>query len=294
MPTLEFTLMVGCPLKCTFCPQDTLRKTYGSATKYFSLKNFCAILAKVPSHVRIDFSGMAEPWANPDATAMLRHTLEAGFSVAIYTTLYGMTAEDGEAVIDLLRAHAAQIEILCLHLPDRNGNMRGWRHDAVYQQNLQAFMALGRSGSLREFQAMTMDGSGSVHPDLADVGLQLGTWIGHSRAGNVTAQSVPQQPIVASQEKHGAVTCSYTPFYDQNVCLPNGDVVLCCMDYSLKHTLGNLLEQEYYEVFASVRLAHLVSENMKPGFSGKSLCKRCDRASVHHVGAARQFWQPVG
>src|SRR5580658_4188911 len=70
MPSLEFTLMVGCPLKCTFCPQDRLRGVYGKNTKYMSLDDFKTILSKIPNHVRIDFSGMAEPWTNPDATAI--------------------------------------------------------------------------------------------------------------------------------------------------------------------------------------------------------------------------------
>ena len=100
MPSLEFTLMVGCPLKCTFCPQDRLRGIYGKNTKYLSLQDFKTILGKVPKHVRVDFSGMAEPWANPDATAMLRHTLHAGYSVAIYTTLYDMPPEEREAVVE--------------------------------------------------------------------------------------------------------------------------------------------------------------------------------------------------
>lgn len=293
MPTLEFTLMVGCPLMCSFCPQERLRQSYGKATKYMSLETFRTILAKVPDHVRIDFSGMAEPWANPEATPMLRHALETGYSMAIYTTLYGMGTADAEAVIDLLRAHAAQIEIICLHLPDHAGNMRGWRHDPVYAGNLRAFLALGRSGVLRGFEAMTMDGSGRLHPDLASLGLHTGAWAGHSRAGNVQPQAVPDQPLLPAREKRGAVTCGYTPFYDQNVCLPNGDVVLCCMDYGLRHRIGNLLQQGYYEIFAAAGVARLVSENMQPHFSGASLCKRCDRAVVHAVAAGRQFWQPV-
>jgi hypothetical protein len=98
--------------------------------EYLALEDFRTNLDKVPRHVRIDFSGMAESWANPDATAMLRHTLECGYAVAIYTTLYDMAPVDRETVVDLLRRHAAQIEVLCLHLPDRNGNMRGWRYSA--------------------------------------------------------------------------------------------------------------------------------------------------------------------
>lgn len=293
MPSLEFTLMVGCPLKCTFCPQDTLRATYGRAEKYLSLENFKTILGKIPNHVRIDFSGMAEPWANPEATAMLRHTLALGFTVGIYTTLYDMTADDGAAVLDLLRGHAGQIEVLCLHLPDRNGNMRGWRHNPVYEANLRGFIVLGLSGVLANFQVMTMDAGGKPHQDLDHMGIQLGTWTGHTRAGNVGEADVPGQAIAGMPRHHGAVSCSYTPFYDQNVCLPNGDVVLCCMDYSLKHRIGNLLEQNYYDMFASGGLARLISENMTPRFSRDSLCKTCDRAKVYRPGERRMFWQPA-
>ena len=41
---------------------------------------------------------MAEPWANPEATSMLAYTLEQGFNVAIYTTLYGIEVEEAERV----------------------------------------------------------------------------------------------------------------------------------------------------------------------------------------------------
>ncbi len=291
MPTLEFTLMVGCPLKCTFCPQDQLRGLYGKNTKYMSLDDFKTIVAKVPNHVRIDFSGMAEPWANPDATAMLRHVLELGFNVAIYTTLYDMSAEDGPIVIDLLRRHAAQVEVVCLHLPDRQANMRGWRYRPEYEANLRDFLALGESGVLGHFEAMTMDANGQVHQDLDHMNIQLRTWQGHTRAGNVAQDAVGQQAISAAPEHHGAVSCSFTPFYDQNVCLPNGDVVLCCMDYSLKHKVGNLLEQSYYDMFAGPGLSRLAAENMMPRFSHDSLCKTCHRATVHRVGPVKQFWQ---
>jgi len=291
MPSLEFTLMIGCPLKCTFCPQDTLRHTYGKDKKYFSLEDFKTVLQKVPNHVRIDFSGMAEPWANPDATSMLCHTLEAGYSVAIYTTLYGMETADCATVIDLLRAHAAQVEMLCLHLPDQNNNMRGWRYNAGYEANLRSFISFGLSGTLRGFQVMTMDTAGKPHQDLAHMGIQLGAWVGHTRAGNVSDADVPGKPIVRASEQQGAVSCAFTPFYDQNVCLPNGDVVLCCMDYSLKHKIGNLLEQDYYEMFSSGGLARLIGENMSPRFSRESLCKTCDRARVHRIGSTKQFWQ---
>jgi hypothetical protein len=290
MPTLEFTLMVGCPLKCTFCPQDSLRGQYGKNTKYMSLKDFIAILGKVPKHVRIDFSGMAEPWANTQATAMLQHTLTSGYTVGIYTTLYGMSPEDGREVVGLLADHAPQIEVLCLHLPDRNGNMRGWRYSAEYETNLRGFLALGSRGVLRNFQAMTMDSGGTPHQDLDHMGIRLGRWEGHTRAGNVGEEALSGQKVAAMPEHHGAVSCAFTPFYDQNVCLPNGDVVLCCMDYSIKHRIGNLLAQDYYEMFASGGLTSVISKNMDPQFSRESLCKTCDRAKLHKIGQVKQYW----
>ena len=45
MPSLEITTMVGCPLKCTYCPQDQLRGTYGQNEKYLSFENFKLILS---------------------------------------------------------------------------------------------------------------------------------------------------------------------------------------------------------------------------------------------------------
>lgn len=291
MPSLEFTLMVGCPLKCTFCPQDRLRGIYGKNTKYLALTDFRTILAKVPKHVRIDFSGMAEPWANRDATAMLRHTLESGYSIALYTTLYDLPPEDRDIVVNLLRDHAGQVEVLCLHLPDRNGNMRGWRYNADYEASLIAFLRLGLSGALPRFEVMTMDAGGKPHAALDHLGIQLGTWIGHSRAGNVGEDDVPGQGIAAMPRHDTAVACGFTPFYDQNVCLPNGDIVLCCMDYSLQHKIGNLLEQDYYAMFASGGLGRVIAENMTPRFSRDSLCKTCDRAKPYRTGPAKQFWQ---
>lgn len=283
MPTLEFTMMVGCPLKCTFCPQDALREQYEDRAKYFSVANFKTIVGKIPDHVRIDFSGMAEPWANPHATEMLRHALEVGRSVAIYTTLYGMS--DPEVVADLLVRHRHQVEVFCLHLPDANGNMRGWKMTDEWMRAHDAIMPIRRF--MPRFEVMTMDGGGRVHPSLG--GMLIDAWAGHTRAGNVTSEDVGGQALHGRPRHDTAVCCSFTVFYDQNVVLPNGDVVLCCMDYSLKHRLGNLLEQDYYDVFTG--LGSLMAENVRPGYSDKSLCKSCDRAQPWTVGEGKQFWR---
>jgi hypothetical protein len=308
MPALEITTMIGCPLMCTYCPQDRLKAAYqisaspasGShtpgretKTKYLNLADFETVLSKVPGHVRIDFSGMAEPWANPDATRMLERALRAGRSVAIYTTLSGIGREDCEQVLDLLQSHLNQLEILCLHLPDANGSMRGWKYSTEYEETLNKFLEFGRrelSGQvLREslksatprFQVMTMDGSGRIHEDLAHLGIELPAWQGHTRAGTLNAEPEKTPSLRLAPRHDAAVSCSWTPFYDRNVLLPNGDVVLCCMDYSLKHIIGNLLTGDYESLFRSEEMLRIRQVNSQPGFSKCTLCKSCDDAQVY-------------
>jgi hypothetical protein len=100
MTCLEITTMVGCPLKCTYCPQDQLRGTYGQNEKYLPLENFKLILSKVPYYVRIDFSGMAEPFqAMIYSRAGLRKISEQlGPSERQSTSCSSMTVTSGHCV----------------------------------------------------------------------------------------------------------------------------------------------------------------------------------------------------
>lgn len=56
-----------------------------------------------------------------------------------------------------------------------------------------------------------------------------------SRGGNLWDIEEKQQPL----------TCTRSATFEQNVMLPNGDVYLCCMDWSLKHRLGNIFTTNF-------------------------------------------------
>jgi radical SAM protein with 4Fe4S-binding SPASM domain len=257
------------------------------------------MLAKVPEYVRIDFSGMSEPWANPHCTELLQHTLESGYNITVYTTLYGITVNDAEKIVSLFRNHEKQLEILCLHLPDANGNMRGFKFSDEYDAVLDIFLHFGWGNPRIHFEAMTMDKNAGIHPSLARFAflLQSKKWEGLTRGGNVDESEVvnPSFEVGGTPHYDTPVTCSFTPFYDQNVLLPNGDVVLCCMDYSTKHKVGNLLEGDYFSIFTSDGMRDLVKENMQNRYSDKSLCRTCTRAKRWRIKnpAKRQFWDAV-
>ena len=275
MPSLEITTVIGCTLMCTYCPQLELRSAYGrDASKKMALADFEYFLGKVPKHVRIDFSGMAEPWLNDSATLMLEHALRQGYKVAVYTTLEGMDERNAAQVLALLQEYGTQVEELCLHLPDAQGNMRGWRVSEVYRRVLATFLSEGKDLPIKHFTVMTMDKGGDFHPDIRNLlGTRARPFQGHSRAGSLSDREIEPPP---TPRHDAAVSCKSTPYYDRNVVLPNGDVVLCCMDYNLKHIIGNLHRDDYYALFRSEVLRDLIVLNQKPEFSKCSLCKSCD------------------
>ena len=270
-PVMELTTMIGCPLMCTFCPQDNLRTQYGTSTKYMTQRDLTTMLVKLPRNTRIDFSGMSEPWANPECTSMLEEVLYMGFKVAIYTTLYGMT--DPERVRKVLEAHPDQVEVLMLHLPDANGNMKGWKNSEEWQR---AAAIISHTKVPCGIGAMTMDKNGVVHPDLQHMVGQLAGWVGHTRADSLNLEQIGGQIINITPHNEFSLTCRSTPFYDRNVLLPNGDVVLCCMDYNLTHVLGNLLTQTYDEIMQGQPLLDLIALNEAPEFNKCSICKSCE------------------
>jgi len=63
--------------------------------------------------------------------------------------------------------------------------------------------------------------------------------------------------------KKGELLCTRSATYEQNVMLPNGDVYLCCMDWSLKHKLGNIFTTNF--------------DNLKRKKQYK-LCQTCEKA----------------
>lgn len=59
--------------------------------------------------------------------------------------------------------------------------------------------------------------------------------------------------------------------------LPDGTIVLCCMDWEMKHVLGNMYVQSFEEIMEGQELA-----KVKDGMAGDSsidiLCRRCSYA----------------
>lgn len=295
-PAMEITTMIGCPLMCTFCPQKPLIKAYSKdSDKFLSLEHFEIAINKIPKNARIDFSGMSEPWANPECTDMLEMTLQKGFKVAIYTTLYQMTEEDIDRVKDLIIKYQNQVNPVVLHLPDSHNNMRGWKYSETWERAFKTLYGINKQFP-GKVGAMTMDMNNRIfHPDIRHIPEAIeaekenARFSAHDRAGVLDMSDVEKtsdQPtdLIKKKIRHERpLTCKSTPFYDRNVLLPNGDVVLCCMDYGLKHIIGNLVDQTYAEMFQNPQFLELVKMNETPGYDKCSICKACHNINYINI-----------
>lgn len=230
MRTLEITTNIGCIIQCKYCPQDKLIKAYGDEELMMSVDTFKKCLDKVPADVRIEFVGMSEPWLNKFCTDMLEYAVSLGRRIVIYSTFRYTQLKEVE---DILRM---PIESIVVHVPDSHGNTNIKMTDA-YGKVLLKLKLSDRDRMRRGLEKVSFVSHGNPIESLCDFQvLNLKT---HSRAGNVDA------PIEV--DKPGKVRCEFID-HDHNVLLPNGDVVLCCMDYGMKYVIGNLLKQSYEEI----------------------------------------------
>lgn len=266
----EVTTTIGCPLMCSFCPQDKIRKAYKSPIRVMTQEVFETALNKIPLDIPIGFAGYAEPWLNKNCNNFVRYALGQGRKVGIYTTLYGMSYQQGVELIEMLNAHQDQMLEFYIHLPDSHGNMVGWRSSPEYQELLDLF-----AERFPTAVCMTMDSDGKFDPRVK-VSQPVVQWYLHTRADNVDVSKVIGTTFNEPPRYEFVVECTRDPEYKSNMLLPNGDLALCTMDYGLKHILGNILTQSYEEIRNGPVLTRLIEINNSFGFTRESLCRSCN------------------
>ncbi|MER8708486.1 SPASM domain-containing protein [Mesorhizobium sp. M1088] len=258
---LEITTTTGCIVGCSYCPQDKFadRQRKVSHSKHLNLEDFKRCLARVPTSVDISFAGYSEPWLNSDCTEMVEHASARGHGIRIFTTLVGMKERDLQCL------QALRLRVFVVHVFDdgayMNSRLVGDQYRDLVRQLVDA-----KIPSIRFFL-------GEAHPDIVDIipaeALVRSRPVS-SRGGSVDPTIVePRQPVV------GALACVDERQY-RNVLLPNGDVTLCSMNFERRHVLGNLLCDEYADLFESPVFCEIVDR--MNGADGFLLCRMCEYA----------------
>ncbi len=270
---LEITTKIGCKINCVYCPQKLLLGQYFKENSLrksmLTYEDFRTCIDKLPVQTRIDFSGMAEPWLNSACTDMICYAVQTGHPVAIYTTLIGMKKEDFERIKDF------ELEEFVLHIPDAKSNSHIVIDDN-YIQLLQEVINYKKDGS----NLVTgYSCHGEIHPQIINAVPKDSKLITEliDRAGNLDSD------YVESKENIGEIVCvNCEDDINHNVLLPDGTILLCCMDYGMKHVLGNLLMESYEEIQNSAE-----AQKVRRGLAGQEqdvLCRNCTNGrSVHEL-----------
>ena len=238
-PLIEITTVNKCSIDCTYCPQEVFQKNYRGIEK-LNLSDFKTALSTVPKNIIIAFSGFAEPFLNPNCIDMIEYAHAQGFRIVLFSSLVGLKLDD----VDRLKQCNP---VLVIHLPDNLGNAK----IPITEEYKRVIFSVLINLHVDSFSVMNKD------------------FKNNGRAG--LCLDVP------SFHRKGPFWC-HKLSAPQLVMLPNCDVVLCCMDFGLRHVIGNLISQSYNQVIESQTLRKIRQNTFR--WDGDCLCRECLWSSI--------------
>lgn len=266
-PKLEITAKIGCSIQCKFCPQKELLCSYFKEDKeravYLSLENLKKAVDHMPENTVITFSGFCEPFLNPQAVEMIKYANQKGHRIELYTTFSKLTLAEFEQIKDI------PFEQVVLHTPDKM-NYANIPVTDEYKQILN--MALEH----RKVNGEPFIDSANCQSEPSDEFLEIAKGrilvesTLHDRAGLLEGEELKK-----SGKKTGKLVCQCSYLQNHWVLLPDGTVTLCCMDFGMKHTLGNLLYEDYQTICDNQAYKKLRTQMEKKGNERDLLCGNC-------------------
>lgn len=238
---------------------------------------FEACLKNIPKEECIVFSGMSEPWLNRECTKMVAHASREGYKVEVFTTLVGMDPED----VGLLEQ--AGISRFIVHLPSEE-----YREiKDISKQYRDTLNRVCHSTLRAEFRFHGLRIDQRIKPLLGEGRFCMNIGL-HDRAGCINFPGIKH-----TKRKRGILVC--TKGLHHNILMPNGDVLLCCMDFSMEHILGNLLNSGWKDIFEGEEFLKIKRGLRNP--SSGIVCRFCIRACpswmVKLYGSIKELLKPV-
>jgi len=237
---LELTVKLGCPVGCSYCPQQLLAQaTVSHSIRLLTAGNLDRIIDNCTDdqhNLEVHFSGFCEPFAHPDILGLMG-ACEARANVeriVMYSTGIGATPADIKAMGSLeklrgkvfwhVRPGAAIVDLIpaiAEHLPNSEFSMVGSNCSRTDRRRVEEALAVAKAAGVSEATGLNLKKS------------RQGT-----RAGNVTLQETGQPPETIARHP---VCCDRVGESSMPVVLPSGATIACCMDYGGELAIGNLL-----------------------------------------------------
>ncbi|WWR15765.1 radical SAM/SPASM domain-containing protein [Lachnospiraceae bacterium JLR.KK008] len=271
-PCIDITMKIGCSINCKYCPQDVFLREYLKDNKdracLMTMETLIRCIEHMPSNAVFQFGGFAEPFLNPQCVPMIRKVCEMGKTVDLYTTLVGLNEKMLKEVLEL------PIGFVTLHIADEKQYANIPLTDEYYKL-LEIIIEHKRSDG-RPFVGMC---NAQARPDKRAEKICGKKYVITSslfdRAGNLEGEE-----LVSKSIGEGKISCGVCGSgLNKNELLPDGTLLLCCMDYGMKHVLGNLREQSYEEIMRGQEMKR-IKEGMLSDFSRDILCRKCSCAKL--------------
>lgn len=267
LPCIEICTDIGCPLNCVYCPQklfvDRYIKLFGTENHTMTLETFKTILKKVKKGGGVSFSGMVEPFKNPDCAEMIRFAADNGYRISLFTTLMGATVDD------IKKIESINFSAVTLHIPDEERNSK-FAIDDSYFETLEYFQKKINI----DYYSCHGTVSTQIHNKLIKdkfIASKMANRAGNLKnEGLVSCDKYSVTPLVCNS---GSVLKHYGHTF---VVLPNGTLLLCCMDYGLQHIVGNLVEDSVEQILGGSEI-NRVSKGMLYS-AERVLCHSCSSA----------------
>lgn len=268
--SIEITTTIGCKVNCKHCPQGVLYKKYfernKNRTNIMTLDTFKYCLDYFPKDYDISFGGMSEPFLNKAFVDMLKIASAQKRRISLYTTLVGMSKNDLEEILQL------SFSFVVIHVADKYGYANIPLTEEYYENLDKIINATKADGKPFVNMCNAQEEPDNKVKKICKGKYEIFTEM-TDRAGNLKNEG-----LICTQIKTGKLSCgNLGKDMNNNILLPDGSVVLCCMDYGLEHILGNIYENTFEEIMSSIEMQR-VKEGMNGNETIDILCRKCSYA----------------
>ena len=248
---LEITTILGCPVDCSYCPQDQLKSTSKGRKKRMSLEDFNRAIDNIDMKVGISWTGYSEPCLSPDLPEMCEYVKAKDLSQVISTTLTG-----NDRSVEYV-ASSNCFSSFTIHAPDSSGLMRGLKPDSAYIQKFSNCLdQMFKSNQMHKVRIITFGDEfyKPLVPLIKDAlknkgfkkqNLKLRDTVS-TRAGGLDSDELSDQGLQTRSSIGGGSGSFYCEKQKMNqpVLLPDGDLSICSFDYGFRCTYGNLFSEK--------------------------------------------------
>ena len=190
---------------------------------------------------------------------MIKYAYDNGYQIQLYSTLVGMTVDD----VDIL--NTIKLQKFVIHLADVEKYAK--IPLALHKEILTKITA----SSMKNIFFMSM---GTVPDEIKNIiGMDIKASEMQDWAGNIDFGKKTERIT-------GPILCTMNRSKNNRdippIILPNGDAILCCKDWSMEYTLGNLTTCSYQDLFESKTYKDVARKMSSE--NEDVLCRNCELA----------------